>query len=92
MAADVQLRATAGYTSRADTGLKGQIILGFPDVSEGRRNTIEPFAHASLGDIAEALQFPPNPGGPEETYPEGGPARCGLENTQIVATHIGGDS
>ena len=32
-------------------------ITGFPDVSEGRRNTIELFAHANLGEKAEALQF-----------------------------------
>lgn len=32
-------------------------ITGFPDVSEGRRNTIELFVHANLGEKAEALQF-----------------------------------
>ena len=49
--------AAVGYTSRTNTGLHGQIITGFPDVSEGRRNTIELFAHAMLGENAEALQF-----------------------------------
>lgn len=57
MAAEVQLGAEVGYTSRANTALTGQIILGFPDVCEGCRNTIELFANAILGEKAEALQF-----------------------------------